>query len=174
MTHTTLTHNAHTHTHSKTHSTHTQCPVDEKWRQQQALQLVPCFTAPPPPHPPHQPMPTVTVSETQVKALQKRCVLRLDQSDKHTVKPYKLEEAEMALAWCVWLCVCVCVCVCLNWLLHHTQVWLLEMCFCCCLFVGVCVFVCVFCFSERESIYCLIEIRAEFNTCNGIFSTPKE
>ena len=35
-----------------------------------------------PPHPPqHQPMPLVTVLESQVKAVQKRCVLRLDLKD---------------------------------------------------------------------------------------------
>ncbi len=33
------------------------------------------------PPPPQQPMPTVTISEIQVKAVRKRCVLRLDLKD---------------------------------------------------------------------------------------------
>ena len=69
-------HNTHTHTHSDTyhtntnthtqrHTTHTHTQQMKKRRQQQALLLVPCFASPPP----KQPMPTVTISETQVKAV---------------------------------------------------------------------------------------------------------
>ena len=84
----------HTHTHARTrththivrHTTHTHTHAQQmkEWRQQQALLLVPCFAAhslPPPPHHPTPLLPMVTISETQVKALQKRCVLRLDLKD---------------------------------------------------------------------------------------------
>ena len=44
------------------------------------------------------------------------------------------------LMWpCARASVCLCVCVCLNWLLYHTQVWLLEMCFCWCVCFCMCV-----------------------------------
>ena len=76
----------HTHTHSKTHHTHTHKhtrPADERVAATAGSPVSPmlCSATPPPPPPLHQPMPKVTISETQVKALRKRCVLRLDLKD---------------------------------------------------------------------------------------------
>ena len=78
----TLWHIPHTHTQKYTR------PADEKVAAAAGFPVSPMLCTPPPPPPPptpppplHQPMPTVTISETQVKALRKRCVLRLDLKD---------------------------------------------------------------------------------------------
>ena len=96
----------HPHPHCDTHHTHPQYDTQQmkKCRQQQALLLVPCFAAPPPP-----PSPMFSMTETPVKAVWKRCVLRLDLKDVRDVEnwvcigfyaTHKAPDIGKTLRWC--------------------------------------------------------------------------